>query len=167
MVLFIVTELKAVLRELKSADCWIGVLEVLNVVLAGHLILCYLEDWIADSGEEALLLVENLRGTGQSVAGESSFSLTDVFPHLKVRVDAGLLDNYHLLDVKYKQAVAILILSILINEWNELDDSLHIIECFERNVHIIMLRLLLEVDQLFEGHISAEIIHNLFLGSLE
>lgn len=59
LILLIVAELDAVLIKLKGTLGWVLLLEVLNKVLARHLILNNLRNWVAVSGEEALLLVEN------------------------------------------------------------------------------------------------------------
>lgn len=53
--------------------------------------------------------------------------------------------------------MTILILSILIDEWDELNLSLHIIQSLKGQVDVGVLGVLLEVDQLFEGHVSREV----------
>lgn len=67
------------------------------------------------SGEESLLLVEHFRCPGESVAGETCLSFTDVLSHLKVGVDTCFLDNLHLFKVKDKKVVACLVISILVD----------------------------------------------------
>ena len=120
------------------------------------------------SCEKTFLLVENLRGTSESVARESSFRFANVFSHFQIRVDATLLDYLHFLNIKDYQIMAVLIFSILIDKRNELNHSLHVIKCLEGKIDIvIMLWLFLEINQFLEGHISREVLQNIFLGSLE
>ena len=166
-VLLVVAELDAVLSELQSACSWVSTLVVLHEVLSRDLILGDLEDWVSVSGEEPLLLVEDLRGPGESVAGESSLSLADVLSQLKIGVDAALLDDFHLLDVEDQQAVALLDLSILVDKWDELDLSLHVIECLKGQVNIVVLGLLLELNEVLEGHVPSKALQDGLLGALE
>ena len=55
----VVTELDAVLRELKGALGWVLTFEPESVILASHLVLRNLRNGVGMSGEKALLLVEN------------------------------------------------------------------------------------------------------------
>jgi hypothetical protein len=90
-----------------------------------------------------------------------------VFSHFKIGVDASLLDNLKLLNIHNEKRVAILITLVLENEWDELDLSLHVIQGLKDQVHIVLLWLLLEVNQLLEGHLASKFAQDLLLGPFE
>lgn len=72
LVLLIVAVLDTVLGQLKSALGGVFTLVMLHIVLARHLILHDLVDWVGVGREETFLLIEHLGGTGESVGGEAS-----------------------------------------------------------------------------------------------
>lgn len=63
--------------------------------------------------------------------------------------------------------MTILVFSILIDEWDELNQGLHVIEGFKSQMYQGVLRIFLEVNELLKGHVSSKTLQNLFLCSLE
>lgn len=90
-------------------------------------------------GHQTDWLIEHVRGTSQGIHCKTGLTLPEVFPDLQVRVDAFTSKDLHRVDVKQKQVVGGQRLFLLVDEWQEVDLSSHIVQSFECQMNVVVL----------------------------
>jgi len=146
----------AVFRELDGAACRIELLlRIVKVILMRNLILDHLRAGItalaANPIEEAKLLVKEVRRPGERVHGIAGLAVPQEFPDVQVGIDARLGNDAHSVHIKHEQVVRGECLLLLINEWKELNILPHIVQGLERQVDVMVLLSMLQLDQFSEG----------------
>ena len=64
---------------------------------------------------------ESIRCSSQSIHCKTEIIVSEIFPCLLVRVDAEMLDDFHLLNIEDTEMVTIERLFLLVDEWNKVD----------------------------------------------